>query len=157
MYNLDIKKSFPTLLTISLIVPLILCACAADQPGNQSTPSPNPLSPQLSATHSVQITGTESQTEIVPAMIEGSSGSLWIRLFASDGLVVTDPNFILTGQAPANTVISINDEILVVDKSEQFQVLLLLDEGPNLIEVLASDYILSQVWLNFVVVLETDQ
>lgn len=90
-------------------------------------------------------------------MIEGNSGSLWIRLFASDGLIVTTPDFVLAGEAPPNTVISINDEILVVDKSGTFQTTLHLDEGPNLIEVLASDYILSQVWLNFVVILDTGE
>ena len=45
----------------------------------------------------------------------------------------------VSGFAPAGTVISINDEILIVGDDGQFQAITSLEEGPNLIEIIASD------------------
>ena len=53
--------------------------------------------------------------------------------------VVTTPQVDVTGSAPAGTVISINDQILTVGIDGQFKTTVTLDEGPNLIEVVASD------------------
>jgi hypothetical protein len=45
----------------------------------------------------------------------------------------------VTGSAPAGAVVSIDDEILIVGSDQQFKTTVMLDEGPNLIEVIASD------------------
>jgi hypothetical protein len=44
------------------------------------------------------------------------------------------------GEAPPDTVITINDDILVAGSDGKFESDVLLEEGPNVIEIVASDY-----------------
>jgi hypothetical protein len=60
-------------------------------------------------------------------------------LSPEDEAVVNVPEVEVIGEAEPETVITLNDEIVVVDESGTFSVTLLLDEGPNEIEVVASD------------------
>ncbi len=53
--------------------------------------------------------------------------------------VVNAPQVEITGQAAPGTVITFDDEIVVVDQSGQFAVTVPLDEGPNAIQMVASD------------------
>ena len=53
--------------------------------------------------------------------------------------MVNTPQVDVIGSAPAGAVISINDDILIVGADGQFKTTVALDEGPNLIEVVASD------------------
>ena len=54
-------------------------------------------------------------------------------------LTVAQPDFTLSGQAPTGTVVSINDDFMVVGADQKFAFPLKLQEGPNLIEFEASD------------------
>jgi hypothetical protein len=45
----------------------------------------------------------------------------------------------IVGQAPAGAVVSINDDILIVGSDGQFKSTVSLEEGPNVIEIIASD------------------
>jgi hypothetical protein len=53
--------------------------------------------------------------------------------------VVNVPEVEVIGEAKPETVITLNDEIVVVDESGTFSVTLPLEEGLNVIEVVASD------------------
>jgi len=53
--------------------------------------------------------------------------------------VLNAPQVDMTGSAPAGTVISVNDLILIVGIDGQFTMTVPLEEGSNLIEVVASD------------------
>jgi hypothetical protein len=53
--------------------------------------------------------------------------------------VVNTPQVDVTGSAPAGAVVSVNDDILLVGDNQQFKTTVSLDEGPNLIEIIASD------------------
>ena len=53
--------------------------------------------------------------------------------------VVTVPQVDVTGQAPPDTVITIEDTIVVVDATGQFKATVPLQEGPNELAVVASD------------------
>ena len=53
--------------------------------------------------------------------------------------VVNVPEVEVVGEAKPETVITLNDEIVVVDASGTFSVTLPLEEGLNVIEVVASD------------------
>jgi len=44
------------------------------------------------------------------------------------------------GEAPAETIVSINDDILIVPADQTFSLSIELDEGVNVIEIVASDY-----------------
>ena len=45
----------------------------------------------------------------------------------------------VTGQAPADTVISVNDDIILVPADGNFSIPVTLDEGPNVLELAASN------------------
>jgi len=66
--------------------------------------------------------------------------SLWLQVLSpQDEAVINLPQVDVIGSAPADTVVSVNDEILIVGDDQQFKATVSLDEGPNLIEILASD------------------
>ncbi|MFC1940181.1 hypothetical protein ACFLXO_05810, partial [Chloroflexota bacterium] len=54
--------------------------------------------------------------------------------------VVTSQTVIVSGATNADAVVSVNGEIVSVDASGNFSKPVTLDLGPNLIEVLASDF-----------------
>ena len=68
------------------------------------------------------------------------SGTLWLQVLSpQDEAVVNTSQVDVTGAAPAGSVVSVNDDIFLVGDDQQFKTTLSLDEGPNLIEILASD------------------
>ena len=83
------------------------------------------------------------------------SGDLWLQILSPlDEAVVNLPQVSIEGRAPAETVLSINDEILIVGDDQQFKILLALEEGPSLIEILASDLQGNQISLTLTVIFE---
>ena len=128
-----------------LIIPaliLLLTAC-----------SPTPTAVPSSTTNSnspTTIPATPMPQEVIPTTIiqptstavtaPEPSGILWLQVLSpQDEAVVNTPQVDVTGSAPAGAVISINDEILIVGDDGQFKTTVSLDEGPNLIEIIASD------------------
>ena len=65
--------------------------------------------------------------------------SLVTILTPEEGAVVNVPSVEVRGEALPGTVITLDDEIVVVDESGEFAVTLPLEEGPNAIQVVASD------------------
>jgi hypothetical protein len=81
---------------------------------------------------------TTSGSAATPALL--GSGSMSVTITApADNSVVMVPQVIVTGLAPSETVLTINDSLLVVGVSGQFSVTVPLQEGPNELDVLASD------------------
>jgi hypothetical protein len=75
-----------------------------------------------------------------PAPLEKKDGDLWVRLFApQDQMIVKTAQIEVRGQAPEESTISVNDEISVVGPDRSFQTTVPLAEGPNPIEIVASD------------------
>ncbi len=65
---------------------------------------------------------------------------LWLQVLSPlDESVVNAPQVDVSGSTPAGTVISINNDILIVGADRQFKTAVTLEEGPNLIEIIASD------------------
>ena len=81
---------------------------------------------------------TATQAADLPVLTQ-TSGVLTVQVFSNSDVEVSDPQYIVSGRAPSGTVLSINDEILVVDQSQAFSVQISLEDGPNLIEIVASD------------------
>lgn len=74
------------------------------------------------------------------AGVAQTSGSLTVRVLQpEDGATVHSDTVTVKGEAPAETVVTVNDDILVVGSDEKFETNVLLDEGPNVIEIVASD------------------
>lgn len=100
-------------------------------------------------------TGQQTQpTEVAVSSIEQINGNLRVRLFTQEESIVQQERFTLIGEAPIETIISVNDEIVVVGKEESFSIELGLEEGVNLIEVVASNLIGDQVAFQLIVTYE---
>jgi hypothetical protein len=96
-----------------ILISLLLTACGAGGPG-----TPAAASEGLSKT----------------------SGSLTVTVFEpEDGAVVNTDRVKVKGEAPPETVVTINDDILIVEDGGMFESEVGLDEGPNVIEIVASD------------------
>lgn len=127
------------LLKTIFIVSIILTGCTF-APMN-AVESPFPTSAGMDATlqpGSDALTAT-AETNLEP-YIEYNSGTLWVQLFAPrDEEIVSVAQIELSGKAPAGTVISVNEMIALVSTDETFSFPISLDEGPNVIEFVASD------------------
>lgn len=76
-----------------------------------------------------------------PAPVPAATrAALWIEVVSPlDGAVVNTSQIEVVGSAPAGAVITIGDQILIVGADGRFKAALSLEEGPNVIEVAASD------------------
>ena len=108
------------------------------------TPTPTAV-PSASTTNS----NTPIPQEIIPTLIPqatpnidsaNSSASLWLQVVSPQAeAVVNTPQVDVIGSAPTGTVVSVNDDIFLVGDDQQFKTIVSLEEGPNLIEIVASD------------------
>ena len=77
-------------------------------------------------------------SEAAPLML--TAGQLTVTIASPENeAVVNAAQVDITGQAPPETVISIDDVIAVVDGSGQFSIPVPLQEGPNELDIVASD------------------
>ncbi len=139
-----------------LVVLLIVLAGCTSNPGNSVTASATPSSPDIlttpisankdgsqpSATPPAKATleSNPSPTIVNGPVMTQTEGSLVVEIYSDSDVVVTTASYTLTGNAPVGTVVSANDQIAVVDKSLTFSIEVPLDDGTNLINVLASDW-----------------
>ena len=105
---------------IALLAALMgLAACQSPTGAGQATPAP-PASPGP------------------PVRLTAQSLTLTITAPA-DETVVTVPQVDVVGEAPAESVISVNDNVVVVNATGQFSTTVALQDGPNEIDIVASD------------------
>ncbi|KAF0111732.1 MAG: hypothetical protein FD147_743 [Chloroflexi bacterium] len=134
-----------TLIVISfLILSLTACVRASNNPDIPLINEAVTSQPALSATaieNSLPIVIPEPTKEDDGlTYVEFTNGNLWLHLFSpKDGDIVTQPLVIVSGQAPAETVISLNETISLVTEDSNFSMPVVLEEGPNVIEVVASN------------------
>ena len=67
------------------------------------------------------------------------NGAWQVTLYSPDEVETSTQPYELKGAAPAGTVVSVNEQVLVVDSSGTFSVNIPLEEGPNFVEVIASN------------------
>ncbi|HLA07083.1 MAG TPA: hypothetical protein VJ022_06550 [Anaerolineales bacterium] len=128
-----------------VILVILVLASAACSP----TPVIAPLeTPPVSSSSPGVITVTATPQEVIPTVViqptvvsmPDTSGSLWLQVLSPlDEAVINTLQVEVTGSASAGAVISIDEEILIVGVDQQFKTTISLDEGPNLIEIIASD------------------
>lgn len=128
-----------------LMIPALILLLTACSP----TPTVAPLSPTTDSNSPTTIPATPAPQEIISiATIQATSivvsantaGSLWLQVLSpQDEAVLDTPQVDVIGSAPAWSVVSVNDDILLVGDDGQFKITIALDEGPNLIEIVASD------------------
>jgi hypothetical protein len=99
--------------------------------------------------------GALSTGEAAPVVL--NSGPLVVTITSpADETVVNIPQVDVAGRAPAETVISIGDSITVVEASGEFSIPVPLEEGPNELEIIASDLEGNQASVTLVVTYEPD-
>ena len=129
---------------VAILLVLGLSACTP-------TPTAAPALPVTTSSIPTTVTSTTAESQnvapimpvqptetIVPATEVAETLALQV-LAPQDDAVVNAPQVDVIGLAPAGTVVSVNDDILIVGADGQFKSTLSLDEGPNLVEIVASD------------------
>lgn len=126
---------------------LLLSACGShptaappSQNSNQNNPpiaSVNTASPPPPPNPAPAINIQPTQTAANPV---NTNGSIWLQVASPlDDAVINTPQLDVIGSAPAGAVVSVNDAIVIVGSDQQFKATIPIDEGPNLIEVIASN------------------
>lgn len=86
----------------------------------------------------VQPSQENSSTSVSPS--SGQNGPVALEILSpQDGTVVNASQIEVSGRASPGAVVTVNDNILIVGADGQFTTVISLDEGPNLIEVIASN------------------
>ena len=104
------------------VIGLVACQVGANGHNQKPTPSAGPPASQPAALE-VTTAGVLTVTITSPA----------------DEAVVNVPQVEVLGRAPAEAVITVNDSVVVVGATGQFSTTVPLQEGPNEINVVASD------------------
>lgn len=117
-------------LTLILITAALLTACTS----LESSPENSPTSAAITLPF---VSGTSNSTE---DYVEVKQGELWMRVLTPrNNSIVSTETIDVSGQAPAGTVITINQKLLLVPPDQFFRITLTLQAGPNLVEIVASD------------------
>lgn len=121
------------LMAVSLV---LLAACTASP--TPSAENGSAVAPASAGDPADPASGAAAQPYTGPITTQ-SSGNLTVNIFSAEDVEVTAPEFTVAGTAPTDTILTINDEIVVVDKTQTFSVVIPLEEGPNAIEIVGSD------------------
>jgi len=128
-------------LIFALLV-VLFTACSPTQTAVISPTVPN-QNPPIESTAPLPIGATPtamSQPTATMAVTPEITGSLLFQVLSPlDDAIVNTPQVEVIGSAPAGTVVSVGDEIFLVGDDGQFRTIVMLEEGPNLIEIVASD------------------
>ena len=107
-----------------------------------STPEPSPTATPQAATPSPTSTPTitppGSPTAIPVSNVKTYTLTLEIEGLSDESIVRGD-SIVARGQTSPDAIVSINGVIVPVDENGRFEVPMMLDPGPNVIEVVASD------------------
>lgn len=77
----------------------------------------------------------------VDAEVEQAIGALFLEMISPDSneLFVTQSSFEFSGRTTVDALLSVNDHVLEVDEQGHFTLNMDLEEGPNVVEVVASN------------------
>jgi predicted component of type VI protein secretion system len=142
--NCSVKMIKMKPLSFLLFLMLALTACGSSQEATKpsiivtdaSAPPLQTASPQMENPLPTAQSGQDSDNSI-PAT--STALFLTIRQPLDESAVNTEQVEVI-GEAPPDTVVTVNDEILIVGPEQEFTVSISLEEGPNLIEIVASDF-----------------
>ncbi|MEW5940320.1 MAG: hypothetical protein AB1750_11695 [Chloroflexota bacterium] len=122
----------------NLFLACLLFSLAACVP---PTPAPAPGGSPVAATATLAANPvvTEAAPETAAPIPVFSPAPSFIQILSPlDGSVVNTQQVEIVGAAPVGAVVSVNDAILIVGADGQFKAVVALEEGPNVIEIIAS-------------------
>jgi hypothetical protein len=119
------------LLVIAISISITACTSASATPADRLESSPTPPNPQSAEATEIATSDPMNQAY--------SSGSLKLTLVSPlDGSETNLPQTELAGSVSENAVLSINDEIYMLDAGN-FSQQIPLEAGPNVFQVVVSD------------------
>lgn len=121
-----------TLVTVLLLVLTAACACAPGEIAPTPTPTPEPTpTPTPEPAPTPVPTPTPAPTLV---------GFFLKVTEPKDESIVTSSVIPVSGTTSPDAVVSVNGEVVEVDERGNFSTMLTLEEGPNTIEVVATDF-----------------
>lgn len=132
---------------VYIFLVLLIAACGPTPtvsplavPTNSIRSTPTSISPTAAPMQSVDTATAVIQPTQTNASSSNDVAPLTLQILSpQDEAVVDTPQVDVTGSASAGAVVSVNDAILIVGADGRFSTTIDLDEGPNLIEVIASN------------------
>ena len=116
--------------TVTPEAPLLPAPAEGTQPIVTQAPGSMPTGPA----------GDDPGDETLVPPAPGGNGPLALQILApEDGAAVNTPQVEVIGLTAPNSVVTVNDDILVVGEDGRFESTVSLEEGPNVIEIVASD------------------
>lgn len=140
-----------------IMLAVLIAAVACTSPGSSNQPDQatpiNTGNTSATATPAGDPTGSavtgetaaeasaKSATAEAAAAVEQVTGVLFLEMLSpvTDELFVTQSSYEFTGRTTVDAVLSVNDTVLEVDEEGRFAFAMDLEEGPNVIEVVASN------------------
>ncbi len=117
---------------------------AAD--GNSGAASNQDSSGNLDSSGSVANTDPSGSEPVVPGIspaeqVEQATGALFLEMLSpdTDELFVTQGSFEFSGRTTVDALLSVNDHVVEIDEHGNFSLDMALEEGPNVVEVIASN------------------
>lgn len=129
-------KSIRRLFFAMLLLTPLLAGCAQGAPSQPSGQSPT----SVEATAATPTLPLSTPTALKPTVSKSSPPSLALKVTTpQDESTVNVASIPIVGQTIVGAVVSVNGNLVDVDASGKFQTTVKLDEGPNIIQVVASD------------------
>ena len=145
-------KKIPLILSI-----ILLTACTPNTaPTSEAEAEKAPVEENAPAEENTPLNTEQAQNpESDAPPVEADSSELWLRILSpANEAVVNTSQIEVMGEAPAETILSINDELLLVPADGVFRQIILLEEGANLIELVASNYDGDEATLSLIIYYE---
>ncbi len=124
-----------TLVTVLLLVLTVACAPAPGEITPPPAPSPEEITPTTPPTPE-EVTPPPPAEEITPSPTP--EFFLTVTQPADNSIIDADKVEVMGCTSP-RAVVSVNGELAEVDEEGNFTMMVVLEEGPNIIEVIASD------------------
>lgn len=122
---------------------LLIAACASSPtPTPTAAPTPTPTVAQPTATPTSRPTAAPTEAPPTPGPTSAVTPTpLFMNVTApANESIVSTQQVEVKGQTTPGAVVTVNSQVAEVDAEGNFSVTVTLDEGPNALEVLASDF-----------------
>jgi len=124
------RRAAERLVTLVMVLLLVLIVACAPTP-KEITPAPTPIPEEVSPPPSPEPAPTPAPTPV---------GFFLKVTEPKDESIVTSSVIPVSGTTSPDAVVSVNGEMVEVDEWGNFTTVVTLEEGPNIIEVIASDF-----------------
>ena len=128
------------LIVMALAAGLLALGCSSTTPTATPTSAPSPT-PTATATPAPTATSTPTPTPAATATPEGALPSeLFLEITEpADESVVSQPSVTVRGLTTPDAIVSVGGQTVDVDAQGEFAVVITLEPGPNIIEMVASN------------------